>query len=1065
MDKKYFEYIFVVFIALLLSIMCLRDFIFSEGHIILAEQIEVYTLDNFKNIFLYTWSDRLQVGIPDNIDVSKIYLYSLLLFLPNFLNSFKLLEILIWGIPTFLSFISMYFLAKYIFSNRINDKFILFVICLILAFLYVFNPWQVLHPRNIFERIPFAVFPLLMLFFLRILRENKFLYIFLFAFLLSIISGYRSMAIFFPVFMIFTFFFILFNRSKFFSILPKFILVLILILLLLFGRFFVPIYFFITTNSQSSINTFTQTQFFKEDVINLFSLSSVKTISNFEYVYTNNHYYLYFFVVLFSLFYLLFLKKIDFELIVFPVIFLIYFLFSCSNLNVISLLTNFDMPLNNIIGRLFRHPGINIMPMVSSVIIMCGFSLYFIYKKFNSKCIILTVAVLLFTIALFSSWPLITGNLNGYYNPTIIPKDYLSTNELLFNDSNYFHTIWMPSFSDRRAVWSSATGQSIITAPTGIFGIRSSSKPSYWIYNYPFFKYYNPIGTHPYRRPVGGYEGEKLFIPYSHLNVKYVILKSDILWTPLEVSWGFSNEHLKEKAKKFSSQNGVSEVYFGEYLSVFNVNNTDPFIYIKPPILFVGSINDYTSLFEIENEKNGVVLFNDKYNSNEVLFSSIFLFNKPKPLSELIPYYFPNEVYIIPSNYVDRNITPNLKWSYFSSISSYSFQSQLKKFGLDDCGWDFDYNYKLVATSKNNSMMALPVNIDHLDTYNIRIRYLQNQKGGIIKIYVDGQPKEIITKDQINNFVWIDLGKYNLTKGQHEIILENVYGFNAVNVFSVMPNENVLFIESQVNEYLQNKTLIYLFEGESDMYYENATIVHNSTLSNSKALTFSKNGKLWQKFEVLNEGYYKIGLKFIGDTDLIIDNYNINLKSDGSSLIYTEPFYLIKGIHTFRILQYQNSEINETLVDVLWIYSVDSVDSNETLETVFGTLKTHSNVLNYSKVDPTLWNTKIYADKPFFLTFAEGYDPLWEARVYKNGQMVETVSSVPVYGTINGFWINETGDLDIEIRYKPQDWFEYGLVISATTFILCVVYLFYSWRLEKEDKWAKKINSKFPKLF
>ena len=59
---------------------------------------------------------------------------------------------------------------------------------------------------------------------------------------------------------------------------------------------------------------------------------------------------------------------------------------------------------------------------------------------------------------------------------------------------------------------------------------------------------------------------------------------------------------------------------------------------------------------------------------------------------------------------------------------------------------------------------------------------------------------------------------------------------------------------------------------------------------------------------------------------------------------------------------------------------------------------------------------------------------------------------------INGFWINETGNLEIIIRYKPQDWFEIGLVISILTFLACIFYLIYDWRREKGDKWAKKIE-------
>jgi len=49
---------------------------------------------------------------------------------------------------------------------------------------------------------------------------------------------------------------------------------------------------------------------------------------------------------------------------------------------------------------------------------------------------------------------------------------------------------------------------------------------------------------------------------------------------------------------------------------------------------------------------------------------------------------------------------------------------------------------------------------------------------------------------------------------------------------------------------------------------------------------------------------------------------------------------------------------------------------------------------------------------------------------------------------INDFWINETGDLEVVIRYKPQDWFELGLGISAATFIGCISYLLYDWRRE-----------------
>ncbi|MEM5799590.1 MAG: hypothetical protein QXZ43_02910, partial [Candidatus Aenigmatarchaeota archaeon] len=103
--------------------------------------------------------------------------------------------------------------------------------------------------------------------------------------------------------------------------------------------------------------------------------------------------------------------------------------------------------------------------------------------------------------------------------------------------------------------------------------------------------------------------------------------------------------------------------------------------------------------------------------------------------------------------------------------------------------------------------------------------------------------------------------------------------------------------------------------------------------------------------------------------------------------------------------------------------------------------------VNYTFKNPTLYKIQVNFTEPFMLSFAESYDPGWEARVYKDGKKVETVKSIPLYGVINGFWINTTGEnLEIVIRYKPQDYFELGLAISGITFFSCIGYLIYDWR-------------------
>ena len=115
------------------------------------------------------------------------------------------------------------------------------------------------------------------------------------------------------------------------------------------------------------------------------------------------------------------------------------------------------------------------------------------------------------------------------------------------------------------------------------------------------------------------------------------------------------------------------------------------------------------------------------------------------------------------------------------------------------------------------------------------------------------------------------------------------------------------------------------------------------------------------------------------------------------------------------------------------------------------------------KKDPTFWKVKLNAIKPFMLLFAEAYDPLWEARIYKDGKLVGVVRSVPLYSVINGFWIDQTGDLEIIIRYKPQDWFELGLSISATTFLGCTGYLIYDWGRGRGAPWAVGLRNRLMK--
>jgi len=116
--------------------------------------------------------------------------------------------------------------------------------------------------------------------------------------------------------------------------------------------------------------------------------------------------------------------------------------------------------------------------------------------------------------------------------------------------------------------------------------------------------------------------------------------------------------------------------------------------------------------------------------------------------------------------------------------------------------------------------------------------------------------------------------------------------------------------------------------------------------------------------------------------------------------------------------------IDEFLVK---IYGEDSV---ETIP------YTASYEMRTTMISPSLSKVSVTSKEPFIIAFVEAYNPSWVC--YVNG---EKVQNIRLYGMINGFWINQTGFLEITIEYEPQKWFYYGSAVSLLTLAGRIIYL------------------------
>ena len=104
------------------------------------------------------------------------------------------------------------------------------------------------------------------------------------------------------------------------------------------------------------------------------------------------------------------------------------------------------------------------------------------------------------------------------------------------------------------------------------------------------------------------------------------------------------------------------------------------------------------------------------------------------------------------------------------------------------------------------------------------------------------------------------------------------------------------------------------------------------------------------------------------------------------------------------------------------------------------------------RINPVKWEVNLFADKPFVLSFAESYNPFWKAIIFKNSQKVGETYSVQSYASVNSFFVDQTGDLKVEIVYEPQEKYQrYALASFLGLGFVMVFYLVIKKILFKTD--------------
>ena len=1023
----------IIFTSLFLTFLIGRTFILTEGYVYLAENFQVYQIQDFWSGVYPTWNENLQIFNLGGL--TKTYLYAPITLALGLIGSYKLLQMIFLLMPYPIAFFSVFKLTEYVIvsvtGKKISDKHV-FLPSLLAAFIFTVNPWFVLNPRNLIFRIQYSFLPLILYLFLRIINSRNNKHILYFALTTALVASYRYLAIVFLMLFVVYILHLVFSKKKFFISSKKIFVAFILIVFLSSAKF-VPAIIHSFFEKPEAVASFSTNKINRETLLHIFTTKVYDwTASGFDMVYADGSHFLFIIVSAFSFIYLLAwnFKKEDsaesrpFYLLLFPLIFCVFICLSAKEVNIDFLILN--LPFSDYVGRLLRHARWNMMPVVLAISIMSGLSTLFILSKIGRKGYVLIFMI--FFVTCMSAWPMFTGDMNGYWRPAKPPIDYVEINKLLENESSQHHALWMP-YTVRNAVWSNQQGMSETSAPSGAVAIRSSAKPSYSTWSYYFFDYYHILKDGPSLSPLPVYKGDLARI-YELFNIKYLILHWDGGWTEREKNKGFTNEYIRNTAYRLNQTASVREFFKGDYSSAFYLNNTPKEFMVRIPVLVSDKLTSLGSVTFLGIKQIPALVFEDtstdSYLNKKIDYSLLIITNNPLLETNNTNFIYPEKSLNV--------FSPDQEWST-SNVDYPPFQRHLQKNNIR-WSWDFDYGKGFAFTYAPGAQLNLDFKINDDKTHRFLIRCFRNQEGGLLKVYLDGKPIKVNTSSEVNNFVWKRLGSYNLSAGKHTLILENVEGINAVNLLLLVPEEEYINSEKKFQERYANKTLVHVLEAENEFHGFNVNVSDEFGLkaSNGEVLNLRGNSTAVAELDVARSDEYRLAVRGRGKFEIRISDQIIFFDREEMGYVYSTPFNLAQGIYAMEAVSMEN----DSYLDVFWLYSVSG---NESLEDLFSFHEEPAEVLDFERIDATEYRVEINASEPYMLSFAEGYDPMWVAEVEG-----ESFTPVPLYAVINGFWINKTGTYSLTIRYKPQRWFYYGLAVSLITFLSCVTYLVYKWR-------------------
>lgn len=407
------------------------------------------------------------------------------------------------------------------------------------------------------------------------------------------------------------------------------------------------------------------------------------------------------------------------------------------------------------------------------------------FKKY-SLYLILSLFLLFFWIYFFGAADRIL-----FHNlvPIEIPLDFFRLNTWLAHQEEEFKVIWLP------AQYNAAILDWARDHEVNDFITLSSAKPNIrpeTVYSKLHFLFLQSI--------TGYFPNINKF--FDILNTKYLILRKDL-----------PGEYSPSLLASLQRDPGLKKIKQEEYLEVFENKNYAPLVWIpKKVIPVIGGMETLdllNSKTDFDPVQNGLIFLNQEpglmHSFKNQTFQNI-IFNNAN-FEDLIFSLIENQYLVEIAPSTNEKIG---EWQKASTEEPLHGEWHRVIDQLKVSNWDFDYGKGLVYSEDKDMEIKVPFYISEDTDYILTVRYFQNNHGGKLKIKKGNKEKIIQTLDLNNKFTTntIPLGK--VAKGKHFLIIQNLVGFNAVNLLALVPEEKYQSYKKQAQEIITQTPVTYL---------------------------------------------------------------------------------------------------------------------------------------------------------------------------------------------------------------------------------------------------------------